>query len=141
MRVAPPILLSSEQQEALEQCARARSLSVRLVERARIVLLAAAALEAVAKHLAGLPGRKNLIWVSGRFLMNLGSFQKHLRWNQSCQDSFSREVEAAARALSSANVAIYLIDAHQRIHPQTQVKSGGFEMTLGAGGIGYLWED
>jgi hypothetical protein len=40
MRIAPPIRLSSEQQEALEQCARARSLSVRLVERARIVLLA-----------------------------------------------------------------------------------------------------
>jgi len=42
MRIAPPIRLNSEQQEALEQCARARSLSVRLVERARIVLLAAA---------------------------------------------------------------------------------------------------
>src|ERR1700723_1541977 len=42
MRIAPPIRLTPEQQEALEQCARARSLSVRLVERARIVLLAAA---------------------------------------------------------------------------------------------------
>src|SRR6202163_3588697 len=42
MRVAPPIDLTPEQREALEQCARARSLSVRLVERARIVLLAAA---------------------------------------------------------------------------------------------------
>ncbi len=42
MRVAPPIDLTAEQQEALEQCARARSLSVRLVQRARIVLLAAA---------------------------------------------------------------------------------------------------
>jgi transposase len=42
MRVAPPVILNSEQKEALEQCARARSLSVRLVERARIVLLAAA---------------------------------------------------------------------------------------------------
>src|SRR5580692_9668413 len=42
MRVAPPIALTSEQREELEQCARARSLSVRLVERARIVLLAAA---------------------------------------------------------------------------------------------------
>src|ERR1700719_4414903 len=41
MRIAPPIRLSSEQREELEQCARARSLSVRLVERARIVLLAA----------------------------------------------------------------------------------------------------
>jgi hypothetical protein len=39
MRVASPIRLTPEQQEALEQCARARSLSVRLVECARIVLL------------------------------------------------------------------------------------------------------
>jgi transposase len=42
MRVARPVVLSSEQKEALEQCARARSRSVRMVERARIVLLAAA---------------------------------------------------------------------------------------------------
>jgi transposase len=42
MRVASPIVLNPEQKHELEQCARARSLSVRLVERARIVLLAAA---------------------------------------------------------------------------------------------------
>src|SRR5258708_7836686 len=42
MRVAPPITLTPEQQDGLQQCARARSLAVRLVERARIVLLAAA---------------------------------------------------------------------------------------------------
>jgi transposase len=42
MRVARPIILKPEQKETLEQCARARSRSVRLVERARIVLLAAA---------------------------------------------------------------------------------------------------
>jgi transposase len=41
MRVAPPIVLNPEQKQELEQCARARSLSARLVERARIVLLAA----------------------------------------------------------------------------------------------------
>ena len=38
MRVARPIVLIPEQKEALERCARARSLPVRLVERARIVL-------------------------------------------------------------------------------------------------------
>jgi len=42
MRVAPPIILNPEQKQALEQCARGRSLPLRLVERARIVLLAAA---------------------------------------------------------------------------------------------------
>jgi hypothetical protein len=36
MRVAPPIALTSEQREALEQCARARSLSVRLFRPAAI---------------------------------------------------------------------------------------------------------
>jgi transposase len=42
MRVARPIVLNPEQKRELEQCARARSLSARLVERAGIVLLAAA---------------------------------------------------------------------------------------------------
>jgi transposase len=41
MRVAPPIVLTSEQKQALEQCARGRSRPMRLVERARVVLLAA----------------------------------------------------------------------------------------------------
>jgi transposase len=42
MRIARPVILDSEQKQALEQCARARSLPIRVVERARIVLLAAA---------------------------------------------------------------------------------------------------
>jgi len=41
MRVARPIILNPEQRRALEQQARARSLAARLVERSRIVLLAA----------------------------------------------------------------------------------------------------
>jgi len=42
MRIAPAITLSSEQQATLEQWARSRALPVRVVERARIVLRAAA---------------------------------------------------------------------------------------------------
>ncbi len=41
MRIAPAITLSSDQQATLEQWARSRSLPARMVERARIVLLAA----------------------------------------------------------------------------------------------------
>jgi transposase len=41
MRIAPAITLSSDQQTTLEQWARSRSLPARVVERARIVLLAA----------------------------------------------------------------------------------------------------
>jgi transposase len=45
MRVAVPVELSPEQRTALERMSRQRSLPVRLVERARIVLLAAEGLE------------------------------------------------------------------------------------------------
>jgi transposase len=41
MRVARPVILNTEQRQVLEQRARARSLPARLVERSRIVLLAA----------------------------------------------------------------------------------------------------
>jgi transposase len=45
MRVARPIVLNKQQQEALEQLVRRRSLPARLVERARIVLRAAAGMQ------------------------------------------------------------------------------------------------
>lgn len=41
MRVAPPVVLNSEQRKTLEQWARSRSLPVRQVQRAQIILLAA----------------------------------------------------------------------------------------------------
>jgi transposase len=42
MRVAPPVVLTEEEERTLRQWARARSLPSRQVERARVVLLAAA---------------------------------------------------------------------------------------------------
>ncbi len=72
----------------------------------------AAALEAIAKRLAGMPGRKSLIWVSGSFPISVGYFQKRLPGARPVKEAFSAEVEAAARALSGANVAIYPVDAH-----------------------------
>ena len=45
MRFAAAVTLNSEQRQALERMARARSMPARLVERARIVLLAADGLQ------------------------------------------------------------------------------------------------
>src|SRR5208337_5293276 len=45
MRIAAAVALSPEQRQALERMARARSLPARVVERARVVLLAADGLE------------------------------------------------------------------------------------------------
>ena len=41
MRVAPPVVLDSQQRKTLEQWARSRSLPIRQVQRAQIILLAA----------------------------------------------------------------------------------------------------
>jgi VWFA-related protein len=72
----------------------------------------AAAMEAIASHLARVPGRKNLVWVSGSFPMSIGYFQKRLAGTRPEKFSFGAEVERAARALSNASVAIYPVDAH-----------------------------
>src|SRR5271157_1714109 len=45
MRVARPVVLSTEQRDLLESRARARSASARSVERARIILLAASGMQ------------------------------------------------------------------------------------------------
>ena len=51
MRIAAAVTLSPEQPEVLERMARARSMPARIVERARIVLLAADGMQD--KHIAG----------------------------------------------------------------------------------------
>jgi hypothetical protein len=42
MRVAPAVVLTGDQEQTLQQWARSRSLPARQVERARVILLAAA---------------------------------------------------------------------------------------------------
>jgi len=58
-------------------------------------------LEAIARHLASVPGRKNLIWITTAFplmALDLGL-------------DFRPEMEEAARTLNNANVALYAVDA------------------------------
>jgi VWFA-related protein len=71
-----------------------------------------AALEAIAHHLAPVPGRKNLIWVSGGFPLTMG-FVDSLPGDTSFRDRdiFFSETQRAARAVSQANIAIYPVDA------------------------------
>jgi VWFA-related protein len=68
------------------------------------------ALEELSRYLAGIPGRKNVVWFSGGFPLNLFP-------NTDLQDSFvterkyERQVQKADALLSSAQVAIYPVDA------------------------------
>ena len=60
------------------------------------------ALESIANHLAGIPGRKNLIWVSGAFPFVIPSDHGPQIMDQ--------EVNRATRAINSADVAVYPVD-------------------------------
>lgn len=77
------------------------------------VELTAWGLEAIANHLAALPGRKNLVWVSSSFPSELGLDGDFDITNE--HRSFGNEIETAARALNNANVAIYPVDARALI--------------------------
>jgi len=75
---------------------------------ARRVQGTAEALVTIARHLAGRPGRKNLIWVSGGFPIQIGMESANLTAERR---AFFQEIEAATRAVNQANIAIYPVDA------------------------------
>ena len=73
-------------------------------EKKNRALLTSAALEDIARHLRGLPGRKKLVWVSGGF--PIGALEANTRHD----DEFGAETAHAVRALNNGNVAVYAVD-------------------------------
>lgn len=69
------------------------------------------ALEAIADHVARIPGRKNLIWVSGSFPIAIGLDLDSLDQSTRDRRHFGEEIERAARAMNQADLAIYPVDA------------------------------
>jgi len=66
------------------------------------------AIEGIANHVASIPGRKSLIWVSGGFPLQLLSDVIANDRQTLLQDPFAK---AAAHALSRVDMAIYPVDA------------------------------
>jgi len=69
------------------------------------------AIEAIANHVAQIPGRKSLIWVSGSFPIAIGFDADSLFQPEREHRTFGPEIERATRALNQANMAIYPVDA------------------------------
>jgi hypothetical protein len=77
MRVAPQIVLTQDQRQTLQQWARGRSLPARQVERARVVLMAAAGkqdLEIAAK--IGISNQKAARWRKRFLQFGLAGLEK-----------------------------------------------------------------
>jgi VWFA-related protein len=74
------------------------------------VYITQAALEAIAEHLSGLPGRKKLVWISGSFPTIPPTQRSNLGLTGNEYLDFSPQINHAIRALNGANVAVYPID-------------------------------
>lgn len=69
------------------------------------------ALSDIAQHLQGVPGRKNLVWVSGGFPLLQGLDQMMRNGDFSNGSTYAEEISRAAQALNDVNLAIYPVDA------------------------------
>lgn len=74
------------------------------------VYITQAALEAIAEHLSGMPGRKKLVWISGSFPALQNSQRHRLGTAQIEILDFSPQLNHAIQALNGANVAVYPLD-------------------------------
>ncbi len=70
-------------------------------------------LKFIAAHLAQVPGRKNLVWLSGGFPLTFG-----LEKMSQFSENFTDEMDATVRALSDASVAVYPVDARGLTTPK-----------------------
>jgi VWFA-related protein len=64
----------------------------------------------IARHLSGLPGRKNLVWITAAFPASYTYIGQRNLTTQIETREFSDKIERAARQLNDGNVAVYPID-------------------------------
>lgn len=80
----------------------------------------AAAMVAIAKRLTGVPGRKNLVWISNAFPISTG-FDTSSGSGALTGMLYSDEVERATRALNDAGISVYPVDpGGLRTQPMTK---------------------
>ena len=74
------------------------------------------AIEAIARHLAGLPGRKSLVWMSANIPLTPVT--------GTSRDGKESQIDRAARMLNEANVAIYPVDIRGLVAPDPPAGRG-----------------
>jgi hypothetical protein len=92
-----------------------------------------AAVETIANHLAGIPGRKNLVWVSSAFPLvineSLGTR------GPSIPETLSEPLTRAVNAINTANVAIYPVDTAGLVAPYSGVAPTATTVGIGRGTV------
>ncbi len=81
-----------------------------------------AAMGAIADHLAGLAGRKNLIWLSGSFPISTGLGKTLVSTSRvSDASNFEGALERLSHTLSNSNIAVYAVAAAGVAAPDTAI--------------------
>jgi VWFA-related protein len=87
------------------------------------------ALQQLARYLRGVPGRKNLIWFSGSFPIDIDP-DATLQSPFEAMRAYSQDVRDTSRMLSSSRVAVYPIDARGlMVDPQFSAQTSGRGMS------------
>jgi len=96
------------------------------------------AMELIARHLQGLPGRKKLIWISSSFAAQTTDIRSHNGQQTIEHKEFGNEIGQAVRKLNDANVAVYPIDPMplKYFADPAFLRPGIDAMNLFAGGTG-----
>ncbi len=95
------------------------------------------ALEAIGEHLAAVPGRKRLVWVSGGFPLTIGFDDINTAGAGGApapmtdRETFFDQIEHTLRALNHADVAVYPVDARGlMVDPQFAASAHGSSAPL-----------
>ncbi|HEY2392976.1 MAG TPA: VWA domain-containing protein [Candidatus Angelobacter sp.] len=96
------------------------------------VALTADALESIAHSLSAYPGRKNLIWLSASFPIQMNAIGLKVVGEASMRN-YDRQLEHMADALMSAQVAVYPIDARGEAGLSFMAASGASTHPEGVG--------
>jgi VWFA-related protein len=99
------------------------------LDRAARAEVTAKAFRAIARRMAGIPGRKSLIWITSSFPLTYGD-------DPSRQTESQAEVSNIANLLSDANIALYSIDPRGAGTAFSQSSSSSDGTTGGAGKAG-----
>jgi VWFA-related protein len=77
----------------------------------RRVAITLSAMQLIADRMAGVPGRKNLIWISGGFPLTMAFDRRGIAGGGAAQVTYAGPMRDAAMAIDRANVAVYPVDA------------------------------
>jgi VWFA-related protein len=92
------------------------------------------ALQQLARYLRGVPGRKNLIWFSGSFPLNIDP-DATLQSPFEAMRNYAEDIRETSSMLSASRVAVYPVDARGlMVDPQFSAQKSGSGMSSQSGG-------